>query len=329
MVKSRKRPGHCVHPSIKIALGYDADIGDAEMLRDWNERKRRVCKPCWELKYCPYGPLVEQSPVIPPVRSGMIKQNQYFRECLQTGLVGQVRTLTNDTRAEYEEWLEDEQLLLRQALHQLRAKQKLDEAALEADENRQIATWLGGQLPPIHLYRASFEVATSEIREEDFPSEFWKEILAVVETLKNSYRTALRTGIDDYRHELEPVRRTWFKSRVENFKSEDYPEEVAETFSEAECNFFGHVCPVFFAAEAVTETQQARRIGRHQISFTTMMRIVRRDDYRCQHCKKKLRDDEVEFDHIIPISKGGSSEDHNLRLTCFDCNRDKGDEYIP
>lgn len=24
-----------------------------------------VCKPCWELKYCPYGPLVEQYPVHP------------------------------------------------------------------------------------------------------------------------------------------------------------------------------------------------------------------------------------------------------------------------
>jgi 5-methylcytosine-specific restriction endonuclease McrA len=70
-------------------------------------------------------------------------------------------------------------------------------------------------------------------------------------------------------------------------------------------------------------------MGRRPIPFATMMRIVRRDDYRCQHCKKKLRDDEVEFDHIIPVSKGGSSEEHNLRLTCFKCNRDKSDDYVP
>jgi len=93
--------------------------------------------------------------------------------------------------------------------------------------------------------------------------------------------------------------------------------------------YFGHICPVFFAAEGMTETQEERRIGRHQPSFETMMRIVRRDDYRCQHCKEKLRDDEVEFDHIIPVSKGGSSEEHNLRLTCFECNRDKSDHYEP
>jgi 5-methylcytosine-specific restriction endonuclease McrA len=38
-----------------------------------------------------------------------------------------------------------------------------------------------------------------------------------------------------------------------------------------------------------------------------------------------LKDNEVEFDHIIPIAKGGSSEEHNIRLTCDDCNADKSD----
>ena len=28
--------------------------------------KHNVCKPCWELKYCPYGPLVEFFPFILP-----------------------------------------------------------------------------------------------------------------------------------------------------------------------------------------------------------------------------------------------------------------------
>ena len=28
--------------------------------------KNSVCKPCWELKYCPYGVLVEYFPLYPP-----------------------------------------------------------------------------------------------------------------------------------------------------------------------------------------------------------------------------------------------------------------------
>lgn len=30
---------------------------------NWNERVKSVCKPCWELKYCPYGVLVEDFPL--------------------------------------------------------------------------------------------------------------------------------------------------------------------------------------------------------------------------------------------------------------------------
>ncbi len=128
MSKNRKPRARPVHSSIKIALGYDPNLADQEVLQDWNERKRRVCKPCWELKYCPYGPLVEQSPVIPPLRSGLIEQNAYFRKCLETDMVGDVRTLTEEIRAEYQEWLEDDHLLLRQALHEVRSQRALEDA---------------------------------------------------------------------------------------------------------------------------------------------------------------------------------------------------------
>jgi 5-methylcytosine-specific restriction endonuclease McrA len=74
----------------------------------------------------------------------------------------------------------------------------------------------------------------------------------------------------------------------------------------------------------MTETAETRRRGRY-IPFKTKMRVVRRDNYTCQHCGRHLRDDEVEFDHKIPIARGGSSEEQNVRLTCFDCNRDKSD----
>ncbi|KYZ76897.1 hypothetical protein AXX12_18510 [Anaerosporomusa subterranea] len=65
-----------------------------------------------------------------------------------------------------------------------------------------------------------------------------------------------------------------------------------------------------------------RRIGRY-IPFNIKIRVARRDNYTCQICGKHLRDDELEFDHIIPVSRGGSTEEHNIRLACFDCNRSK------
>ena len=84
-------------------------------------------------------------------------------------------------------------------------------------------------------------------------------------------------------------------------------------------------CPVVYSAESWTETTEDRRTGRY-IPFQTKMRVVRRDNYTCQHCHKHLQDNEVEFDHIIPLAKGGSSDEHNIRLTCHECNADKSDK---
>jgi len=174
-----------IDPKIKELLGFKPDDPDEEVLTTWKAASTRVCKPCWELKYCPYGPFVEEFPLLPPTRKEV---------------------------------------------------------------------------------------------EEQYP-------------------------------ELNP---------------EDYPEEIPEEIAEMQCTVFGHICPVVFVAEGYTETSEPRRRGRY-IPFKVKMRVVRRDNYTCQVCGKHLLDNEVEFDHIIPISKGGSSEEHNIRLTCFKCNRDKSD----
>ncbi len=90
------------------------------------------------------------------------------------------------------------------------------------------------------------------------------------------------------------------------------------------CHVFGHICPVFFEAEPCTETKEGRRIGRG-IPRDLMLKVVRRDGQICQRCNKPVKDNEVEFDHIIPVSKGGPVMADNLRLTCRSCNRTKLD----
>jgi hypothetical protein len=45
-----------------------------------------------------------------------------------------------------------------------------------------------------------------------------------------------------------------------------------------------------YATDA-TETESGRRSGRH-VSRDIMLKVVRRDDYRCQGCGKGLKDDD-------------------------------------
>lgn len=118
--------------------------------------------------------------------------------------------------------------------------------------------------------------------------------------------------------------RSEVKEDFPELNPEDYPEKIPEEIEMMACTVFGHICPVFFVSEEFTETSEPRRRGRF-IPAYVKMRVARRDENTCQICSKHLKDNEIEFDHKIPVSKAGSPEEHNLQVTCFDCNRSKRD----
>jgi hypothetical protein len=49
--------------------------------------------------------------------------------------------------------------------------------------------------------------------------------------------------------------------------------------------------------------------------------VWRRDRGTCVECGSRGR---LEFDHIIPVSRGGANTVRNLELRCEPCNRRKG-----
>ena len=107
---------------------------------------------------------------------------------------------------------------------------------------------------------------------------------------------------------------------VEDFELRDEPEDPYR------CRIFGHICPVFLVAEPLTETKELRNISR-QISMITQRRVSRRDNYVCQICHNPIPDEKINFDHIIPWSKGGSSDESNIRLLCERCNKARGNSF--
>jgi len=63
--------------------------------------------------------------------------------------------------------------------------------------------------------------------------------------------------------------------------------------------------------------------------MTTSLRekIKKRDNYTCQKCNLSIFDERnllLEIDHIIPLSKGGTTIEDNLQTLCWKCNRTKG-----
>ncbi|MFL5844504.1 MAG: HNH endonuclease [Solirubrobacteraceae bacterium] len=62
-------------------------------------------------------------------------------------------------------------------------------------------------------------------------------------------------------------------------------------------------------------------VKRETISERVRHEVWRRERGTCVDCGSRGR---LEFDHIIPVSKGGSSTVRNLEIRCQGCNRSKG-----
>lgn len=59
--------------------------------------------------------------------------------------------------------------------------------------------------------------------------------------------------------------------------------------------------------------------------------IKERDHYTCKHCKNSTKKEPnllLEIDHIMPLSKGGMTEEKNLQTLCWRCNRSKGAKIV-
>ena len=74
-----------LHPELRKRLKLPDDVSDNQVIRFFRQRTRRYCKPCWELKYCPYGPLVEDFPLLPISIEAAKEHQAFLQECLAQG----------------------------------------------------------------------------------------------------------------------------------------------------------------------------------------------------------------------------------------------------
>jgi 5-methylcytosine-specific restriction endonuclease McrA len=69
-----------------------------------------------------------------------------------------------------------------------------------------------------------------------------------------------------------------------------------------------------------------RKVERQKMSSRLRFLIFQRDHYTCRICGKSKYDKvKLHVDHIIPIAKGGKTEENNLQTLCEVCNLGKSD----
>jgi 5-methylcytosine-specific restriction endonuclease McrA len=65
------------------------------------------------------------------------------------------------------------------------------------------------------------------------------------------------------------------------------------------------------------------RVPRRYVRFSRF-NIYARDQNRCQYCGRQFSRSELNLDHVVPRSRGGTSTWENVVCSCHRCNRMKG-----
>ena len=68
-----------------------------------------------------------------------------------------------------------------------------------------------------------------------------------------------------------------------------------------------------------------KKIKRIKLNPKLRMQILERDNFKCVFCGATPKEQILEVDHKIAISRGGLSIPDNLQTLCYDCN--KGKQY--
>lgn len=71
--------------------------------------------------------------------------------------------------------------------------------------------------------------------------------------------------------------------------------------------------------------QYVKTRRKSQVQFTRA-NIYTRDKFVCQYCHKQHRSEDLTFDHVMPVSRGGPRSWENIVTCCIPCNRRKGNQ---
>ena len=78
-------------------------------------------------------------------------------------------------------------------------------------------------------------------------------------------------------------------------------------------------------AIALMEQRTMPSTGREAIPDEVKIYVWQRDGGCCVSCAAR---EQLEFDHVIPVSLGGANTARNLQLLCVECNRRKGASLV-
>jgi 5-methylcytosine-specific restriction endonuclease McrA len=80
--------------------------------------------------------------------------------------------------------------------------------------------------------------------------------------------------------------------------------------------------PLVLEVPAVVRLRKMDRMYRDGVKFSRS-NVYSRDRCRCCYCGRTFRPEYLNYDHVLPRSRGGKTDFRNIVTTCFPCNTRK------
>lgn len=109
----------------------------------------------------------------------------------------------------------------------------------------------------------------------------------------------------------------------EEYRTYDFEswKELSATMTQAPAGFV-HTARYRIAIPDVIALRHYDRLPPMQVKFTRR-NIYEHYGYRCCYCGKRFKTEDLNLDHILPRSRGGSSDWNNVVTACISCNTRK------
>jgi len=223
-----------------------------------------------------------------------------------------------------------------------RIKNKIDEETKNLDlekrreyiktENDKLSielNWLNNEIAIAEYWKKQKEIENEKFLKKIREERLIKENIEQEKKLKEEKRLQEiyeKKELEEKEEQLrlERIKNEELKQRKILKRENDYKEIVKRNLLEKERK-------KHLESEAIQELIQkglinenfSSQFNRASIPSYVKEIVWNRDKQRCVNC---MSTDNLEFDHIIPVSKGGSNSVNNIQLLCLTCNRRKSNK---
>jgi 5-methylcytosine-specific restriction endonuclease McrA len=101
-------------------------------------------------------------------------------------------------------------------------------------------------------------------------------------------------------------------------------------YNQAELVHTGEVIPIHSVNQTFELSNVIRVVKtifskRKDVSFTRH-NIFLRDHWKCQYCRRQFKAQQLNWDHVVPKSRGGPTSWENIVTACYPCNTEKANK---